>query len=153
VAIEATLLAKMSEETPAEGMTAKKVHFANPSARQAVAVSPEANKMTGGTSAATTPGLESQGATGTMAVAGTAMDVNNDKKRPASSPKRPSSKHRPKTDETQQDVEMKEAEAPRTMSLLPPPTTVAGFPSMLSFTQKVWFLAEVDRTKPKGLSY
>jgi hypothetical protein len=104
----------MSEETPAKGMTAKKVHFANPSARQAVAVSPEANKMTEGTSAATTPGREGKGATGTMAVAGTAMDVDNDKKRPASSPKRPSSKHRPKTDETQQDVKMKEAEAPRT---------------------------------------
>jgi hypothetical protein len=104
----------MSEETPAEGMPAKKVHFAAPSARQAVAVSPEANKMTGGTFAATTPGLEGKGATGTTAAAGTAMDVNNDKKRPASSPKRPSSKHRPQTDETQQDVEMKEAEAPRT---------------------------------------
>jgi hypothetical protein len=75
----------MSEETPAEGMTAKKVHFADPSARQAVAVSPEANKMTGGTSAATTPGLEGKGATGTTAAAGTAMDVDNDKKRPASS--------------------------------------------------------------------
>jgi hypothetical protein len=114
VAIEATLLARMSEETPAKGMTVKKVHFANPSARQAVAVTPEANKMMGGTSAAMTPGLEGKGATGMMAVAGMAMDVDNNKKRPISSPKRPSSKHRLKTDGTQQDVEMKEAEAPRT---------------------------------------
>jgi hypothetical protein len=50
-----------------------------------------------------------------MAVAGMAMDVDNDKKRPASSPKRPSSKHRLQTDRTQQDVEMKEVEAPCTM--------------------------------------
>jgi hypothetical protein len=53
--------------------------------------------MTGGTSAATTPGLEGKGATGTTAAAGMAMDVDNDKKRPASSPKRLPSKHKLKT--------------------------------------------------------
>ena len=50
-----------------------------------------------------------------MAVDGMAMDVDNDKKRSAPSPKRPSSKHRPKKDGTQQDIEMKEAKAPHTM--------------------------------------
>jgi hypothetical protein len=98
-----------------EGTTAKKVHFANQSARQAVAVMPEANKMMGGTSAAMTPGQEGKGATGMMAVAGMAMDVDNAKKRSALSPKRPSSKHKSKKDGTQQDVEMKEAKAPCTM--------------------------------------
>jgi hypothetical protein len=58
----------MSEETPAEGTTAKKVHFTDQSARQAVAIMLEANKMTGSTSAAMTPGQEGKGVTGMMAV-------------------------------------------------------------------------------------
>ena len=52
------MLARMSEETPVEGTMAKKAKFVNQSARQAVAVMPEANKMMGGTSAAKTPGQE-----------------------------------------------------------------------------------------------
>jgi hypothetical protein len=73
--------------TPFKGKKGGMIQFAEPPAMQAMAVTPEAKKMMGGTSTAMVLGGNGNSAMGTTVATGMAMDVDNAKKWGAPSPK------------------------------------------------------------------